>query len=902
MIKKPIFTLHEISEWAEKDLVTLPTVQRGFVWRPFQIENLWDSLLRGYPIGAFVLSPKESNGFFELLDGQQRATAICLGFGNETFRDSQDKIKVFIDLEKPKGEDNRKYMFRVITQSHPWGYRKTDNTKALTSENIRKAMFLYEIDDHLAEDNLDRFFPFDASLPIPFSLFIEAALKNSKTELKQKIKDWPHWKKTTNQWNEKVKSIQSDIAGKRKTIKDLPELSSDKKIFDRIDEIFETVKNILDIENGQKIPALYLDFDKLTKQIQAIPEDESGHDVLNEENDNLDFEEENDQSTDEIENLFIRLNAGGTPLRGEELNYSILKAKISSDLQEKIEVACKGFLKSSRFITLAYRLFQHAQNQDNRDALTMRIKPKQFQKTVSVNLTEFEGFLTKILSKKKYTGKTLIEYSRYLMEYEENINAYGLPYLAAAKISDIAPEVMFLFLYRIFVWNDSFVFGSVQHRKMIGMLTLFIWLGKGEKQRDHAKLLSNVWPCAKTLKKELFWSSSTVQRAMLNGILTPFPTFDSKNDKTSLIHLRKYQAQSNKDIKVKFGQDTNYGTFVKKMFYNRDLILYAQRTFLSKVFKVKQYQLDDTNVPFDWDHISPHRFVHRKFKIPFVIKQWYSTNGNMRAWPYSLNRMDQDDVPALKLDPLNYKQYGESDSDKFAGIENNWNHYIKKHQPLIQKSSELKKSLLEWSFCQNEWAVCRVRDMKTGWKEVYHLILERNLSICQEWYKQLHIEDLIPSEIAGFSFPNFIDSRKWDSNPAYEVDSVKIFQADDSNFWVSKPFSVGESDVYLYFSCSANPNFALEEGGVEFGIFEKNPGSFISKIEISDKSKLKYETNKKNWIFSNFTLVSQDEVSYLGIFNNFKDWLKTFPKKDIRDLEEPFINSVLTKYRSKLNS
>jgi len=26
---------------------------------------------------------------------------------------------------------------------------------------------------------------------------------------------------------------------------------------------------------------------------------------------------------DEIENLFIRLNSGGTPLRGEELNYSV---------------------------------------------------------------------------------------------------------------------------------------------------------------------------------------------------------------------------------------------------------------------------------------------------------------------------------------------------------------------------------------------------------------------------------------------------------------------------------------------------------------------------------------------------------------------------------------------------
>jgi uncharacterized protein with ParB-like and HNH nuclease domain len=49
----------------------LPTVQRGFVWRPYQIENFWDSLLLGYPAGAFVFAKKE--GKLDLLDGQQRA-------------------------------------------------------------------------------------------------------------------------------------------------------------------------------------------------------------------------------------------------------------------------------------------------------------------------------------------------------------------------------------------------------------------------------------------------------------------------------------------------------------------------------------------------------------------------------------------------------------------------------------------------------------------------------------------------------------------------------------------------------------------------------------------------------------------------------------------------------------
>jgi uncharacterized protein with ParB-like and HNH nuclease domain len=79
MLNQPIFTLQEIANWAETKQVSLPTVQRGFVWRPNQIENLWDSLLRGYPVGAFVLANNGDLGC-EILDGQQRATAICLGF------------------------------------------------------------------------------------------------------------------------------------------------------------------------------------------------------------------------------------------------------------------------------------------------------------------------------------------------------------------------------------------------------------------------------------------------------------------------------------------------------------------------------------------------------------------------------------------------------------------------------------------------------------------------------------------------------------------------------------------------------------------------------------------------------------------------------------------------------
>lgn len=89
----------------------LPAIQREFVWRPEAIELLFDSLMRGYPIGSFLFwkvsperseeynfyqfitdydqrtkthnprhpSPASLTGLTAVLDGQQRLTALNIG-------------------------------------------------------------------------------------------------------------------------------------------------------------------------------------------------------------------------------------------------------------------------------------------------------------------------------------------------------------------------------------------------------------------------------------------------------------------------------------------------------------------------------------------------------------------------------------------------------------------------------------------------------------------------------------------------------------------------------------------------------------------------------------------------------------------------------------------------------
>ena len=51
--RMPIAKILDIPELLQMEM-RLPNVQRDFVWKPSQIENLWDSLLRRFPISAFI--------------------------------------------------------------------------------------------------------------------------------------------------------------------------------------------------------------------------------------------------------------------------------------------------------------------------------------------------------------------------------------------------------------------------------------------------------------------------------------------------------------------------------------------------------------------------------------------------------------------------------------------------------------------------------------------------------------------------------------------------------------------------------------------------------------------------------------------------------------------------------
>ena len=171
---KPIVTLSllQIAAWqidlpqAKSDIVArLPALQRGAVWKPDQIEFLWDSILRCFPIGSILLSnriegqsskiskfgeanPNEPLVTHHILDGQQRCNAIAMAFDLPEYSNSRTQTMLWYDLkgddEWGKAAHSRKFLFRVTTSAHPWGYDVDESSGRISHSQMEAFRKTYQ--------------------------------------------------------------------------------------------------------------------------------------------------------------------------------------------------------------------------------------------------------------------------------------------------------------------------------------------------------------------------------------------------------------------------------------------------------------------------------------------------------------------------------------------------------------------------------------------------------------------------------------------------------------------------------------------------------------------------------------------------------------------------------------
>lgn len=111
-----------VSPWdlAKSKEIEIPDVQRGLVWNPTQIAELWKSILDDYPIGA--LTVYEQGEKWQLIDGQQRWHAIKLGLNKP---DEEAMTHLWTVWEQKEQKEQGEWTFKhlmVCTRRHPWGF------------------------------------------------------------------------------------------------------------------------------------------------------------------------------------------------------------------------------------------------------------------------------------------------------------------------------------------------------------------------------------------------------------------------------------------------------------------------------------------------------------------------------------------------------------------------------------------------------------------------------------------------------------------------------------------------------------------------------------------------------------------------------------------------------------
>lgn len=120
------YSVEIILNWIKTKDISIPEIQRPFVWDARKVRDLIDSLYRGYPVGYLIVSRSHemklkdgtlSKGQRILIDGQQRVTALMTSILGITVLDDEYKEKTIKIAYNPFANDDEN-LFEVQDQSH----------------------------------------------------------------------------------------------------------------------------------------------------------------------------------------------------------------------------------------------------------------------------------------------------------------------------------------------------------------------------------------------------------------------------------------------------------------------------------------------------------------------------------------------------------------------------------------------------------------------------------------------------------------------------------------------------------------------------------------------------------------------------------------------------------------
>ncbi len=129
----------ELMRNIETGIYQIPKFQRDFIWEKERVAKLLDSIIKGYPIGTFILwktrdrlrSVKkigseifkeipEGDFVYYILDGQQRVTSLYLPVKGTVLKEGENYKEIYVDIEEAKKWfENSEYDGDMVTIEKP---------------------------------------------------------------------------------------------------------------------------------------------------------------------------------------------------------------------------------------------------------------------------------------------------------------------------------------------------------------------------------------------------------------------------------------------------------------------------------------------------------------------------------------------------------------------------------------------------------------------------------------------------------------------------------------------------------------------------------------------------------------------------------------------------------------
>ncbi|MFD2265223.1 DUF262 domain-containing protein [Lacibacterium aquatile] len=670
-VRNCLLSLPDIAAWQIEELptpqllATLPAIQRGAVWAPRQTEALWDSILRGFPVGsllsvafdsdrgdralAYGRGAAKASRHVHLLDGQQRANAIALGF-LDVWKPASGKsgqsprAALWVDLSPGEIGSDNEFLFRLCTAWHPWGYRR--NGESLGIADRRRAIDAFRTRNRLSPDDVrlaagrvdvSLTWPLEANAPVPVAFLIDAlrAKGDPWTSLQAAMARLPYWDEDE-KWMLNVRTMLTN----RK---------------DELQHLADRMRHAVGLTDPCSYRIPILDTTGMTRPAGT-------------------------GKTDPIETMFIRVNSGGTALVGEELNYSILKS-INPFFEGLVDDLSLRLTTPARLVALMTRVILA---RDLKEQMPQTPPARQFRSFFQDKGSSFGADFSKALMEESRPMKRLFDAACDLLIAPDDADESDkrLSRDQAAEIFRNSPDVALLLL----VWLERYLeqarmqdLTDNQRQRLLGIVTGVAWFAT-----DKARCVKLLWPrLADPLKflrgKPLtacfrnapdkwdvppmfaLFEPATVRAAVEAGLNLRDGGDDWWDRK--MVNLSRGAsgrwdavinwAEQSAGCQGKDAAQAMWSAFLDHLWSQRGLVYYAQRRWLTRWFaffdRTSVHAIEETDVPWDVDHIHPLKYVKRQ-KAVAAVKEMQNCIGNLRVWPMELNRQDGETHAVIKLD------------------------------------------------------------------------------------------------------------------------------------------------------------------------------------------------------------------------------------------------------------